>query len=411
MPQLNSEALNLVDPANSTDVALGSSAVFTGDWIKVTSYNSVTVMIAGDEIIASARIEWSDDGVTVREVQPIITDENPLSYNGSVTAHSTVQAAYRRVVVENGGTAQTSGVFVVQSQLRRGTPVGYISPLVSEPEDGDPGQTVKAVMYGRRLGDVDPQYVQVLVDDGGEIVISSGPLPTTEFDQRIPATLVSTEVTSFNPEERSSLSIYNSSTVGNMYVRLGEDVDVALEDWSWKVLPGWTWVAPEWGAEVFIAWDDDTDGFAHCSEVTGNSGGPEGAALYGPSGDEQHGIGTPRVAGDLGNVALVASSIGSSYTTMKVNAVGSLQVAEVVQTLSPGLERPTGVGSLVLTGLRAITVTVINSVAVTLTTNAGPVSLPTGYTAHWAAEDQDFLGSMTLDLGDAADDVIVTWLS
>lgn len=246
---------------------LGGNATLTSDWYDMRGFQAISGVLDGDQIFADVRFEWSDDTLTVRLAQTWFSAGNPISYDG-VSAATPTQSRYVRVVVVNGPTPQAAewGVLVT---LLEAVPAGLVSPIVEFPRDGDQGQTVKAIMFGRLLGDVDPQYTQVLVDNGGEIIISEGPLPTTEFDQRIPATLVSTEVTSFSPENRSSLSIYNSSTAGNMYVRLGEDVDVALNDWSWRVLPGWTWIAPRWGAEVYIAWDDDTDGFAHCSEVTG----------------------------------------------------------------------------------------------------------------------------------------------
>lgn len=253
---------------NELSGPLAADATIVSDWYDMRGFQAVSGILNGDEIFAEVRFEWSVDKATVQLSQIWFADGNPISYGGAVAAATMTQAKYVRLVVINGPTPQTD-TWRALVTLLESPPTGIVSPLVEFPRDSDPGQTVKAVLFGRRLGDVEPQYTHVLVDNGGEIIISEGPLPTTEFDQRIPATLVSTEVLSFSPENRSSLSIYNSSTAGNMYVRLGEDVDVALNDWSWRVLPGWTWIAPRWGAEVYIAWDDDTDGFAHCSEVTG----------------------------------------------------------------------------------------------------------------------------------------------
>lgn len=249
---------------------LGADAVFTSRWEDTQSFSAFSAMLTGDEVIESARFEWSNDAATVRFVQPWVTGENPVSYGGTMGAATPTQSKYVRVVVENGSNAQ-GPTWLVQTTLLTETPSGYVSPLIDYPEDSDPGQTVKAILIGRRIGDVDPQYTHVLLDDGGELITSAGPLPTTNFGQRIPATLDSTLVTSITPEERSSLSIFNSSTAGNMYVRLAADVDIAENDWDYKVLPGWLWVAPKWGGDVYIAWDSDADGFGHAQEVTGNS--------------------------------------------------------------------------------------------------------------------------------------------
>lgn len=247
---------------------LGADATFTSRWEDLQGFSAITAMITGDEIIDSARFEWSDDASTVRFVQPWITGENPLSYGGTMSASTPTQAKFVRVVVENGSNAQ-GPTWTVQTTLLFATPSGYVSPVVDFPEDSDPGQTTKAIMIGRRIGDVDPQYTHLLVDGNGELIVSDGPLPTTNFGQRIQATLTSTLVTSFNPEQRNSLSIYNSSTEGNLYVRLGLDVDLAFDEWDWRVPPGWTWVAPNWGGDIYIAWDSDVDGYAHCQEVYG----------------------------------------------------------------------------------------------------------------------------------------------
>lgn len=248
---------------------LAADGTLTSRWEDMQQFQAIQAVITGDELIASARFEWSNDAATVRFIQPWVAGENPISYGGAMAAATLTQAKFVRIVVENGSTAQGPS-WMLQTTLLNEAPAGYVSPLVDYPDDSDPGQTVKAIMFGRRLGDVDPQYTHLLVDDGGELIVSDGPLPTTAFGQRIPATLDSTLVTSFNPEERSSLSIFNSSTVGFLYIRLDAPVDVALSDWDYRITPGGFWVAPRWGGDVYVAWDDDTDGFAHCQEVTGD---------------------------------------------------------------------------------------------------------------------------------------------
>lgn len=253
---------------DSSTGPLGAGATWRSDWMDMRGFQAVTAVLTGDEIIAEARFEWSHDASVVQLSQVWLENVNPISFGGAATSGVTPQAQFVRLVVVNGGNAQGPTWRALVS-LMQAPPTGFVAPLVAFPRDSDSGQTSRAVMFGRRVGSVDPQYTQVLVDGGGELITSDGPLPTTAFGQRIPATLTSTLVTSFFPEERSSLTIHNSSTSGNMYVRLALDVDLAFDEWDYEVLPGWLWVCPRWGGDVYIAWDDASDGFAHCSEVTG----------------------------------------------------------------------------------------------------------------------------------------------
>lgn len=260
----------LLESSLSSSQPLVANDSFVSPWFPMAASANERLMVVlnTDQIVASARLEWSGDGTIVTSSDEIITDYSPVSNGGGISNMFTASDEWVRVVVENAGTDQTFlelRTFVATSTAH----AAPLKPVGTYPADKDASTTVRAVLYGRRAAPGDPVYTQVLVDGGGRLLIGQGTLPTSNFGQRIAASLVSAPIFSLFPDLRDSLSIFNSSTVGNLYIRLALDVDVAFGDWDYKILPGGMWVAPRWGGDVYLAWDDDSDGFAHVQEVYG----------------------------------------------------------------------------------------------------------------------------------------------
>ncbi len=251
---------------------LGEDATYTGEWQDMQQYAAIAAVVAGDQIISAARFEWSDDASTVKATQPWITAQNPISYGGSISAATPTQSKFVRLVVVNGGSAQ-GPTWSVQTALLDEVPGGYVAPLVDFPRDADPGETVRAVMYGRRIGDVDPQYTHILVDDGGAVVTSPGPNPTTATRNLVPVDTAPQQLDfGIFGLQRKGLTVLNDSVVSTLLIKLGfAPFDVT--DYDYEVPPGHTWTLPTrrvpYGDSIFGIWDvSDPEGFARVMEIS-----------------------------------------------------------------------------------------------------------------------------------------------
>ena len=95
----------VIDSGNSSTTALGVSGVFTGTFVEVTNYSSVTVSVISD--VASAInglvFQWSSDGTNVDRTE----QSSVLAGTGRAFA-LTVRARYFRIKYTNGTTAQTT---------------------------------------------------------------------------------------------------------------------------------------------------------------------------------------------------------------------------------------------------------------------------------------------------------------
>lgn len=258
--------VNVIDPGNSTSTPLGPSGTFAGQFTEVVGFTSLTVLLFADQIVSSAVLQWSSDGVNVDDEQEFFGGFWPGSFGQGVVVHSTVRARYVRVRVVNGGTAQTS--FRVQSLLRKGVPIGYVSPLSMFPADADDAQTVKAVLYGRRPSG-SPTYTQIAVDGNGKLQVVRPPNPTANTRTLVNASLASQrlDIGLFGPN-RKHFYVFNDTNKGVLHIRLGGAA--ALDDFDFKVRPQEPWQLPHdwyiWGGAVHGVWDKE-DGVARCSEI------------------------------------------------------------------------------------------------------------------------------------------------
>lgn len=107
--------MSVVDTANSTVTPLVASATFTGSFVEVKDYSTVSIILFSDQASATPGffIDWSSDGVN-------IDDTDNLSYSPSNFANKQYTfgpiARYYRIRYTNGATPQ--GSFRLQSILR-----------------------------------------------------------------------------------------------------------------------------------------------------------------------------------------------------------------------------------------------------------------------------------------------------
>lgn len=127
---LNDE-LARVDADNSTTVALGSNAAFTGAWVDILLYNNLFITVYSDQASAASglAVQWSNNGSTVHR-----TSSKTVSAGVGKSYSFGRLSRYYRVVYTNGSIAQ--GSFSLQTINTRGiaqvdTNVELISPLPS----------------------------------------------------------------------------------------------------------------------------------------------------------------------------------------------------------------------------------------------------------------------------------------
>jgi len=104
-----------LDSGNSTAVALGANAVFTGTYKDVSAYSNVTVNVSSDQSSAADgfQIQYSSDGTNLDSV-----DKYTIPAGGGKQYSAALGTKFFRVVYTNGGTIQ--GAFRLQTKLHAG---------------------------------------------------------------------------------------------------------------------------------------------------------------------------------------------------------------------------------------------------------------------------------------------------
>lgn len=273
MPQFGASNFNLVDLANSSDVLLGVSGVFTGIFTEVSGYTTVTIHLAANEIIEEAAIEWSEDGTLLKDRNIFFSGLNPafmLGSGGGIATHIPIKAKYYRVVVTNNNfIAQT--LFMLQTQVVRGPKSGDVQPVILPPRDGDAGMLTKAVLFGQRTTFGLPSYTQVLVDGSGFMHVTPVPSTTNATDVTIPASLTSVDM-SFGAFDstRDEYTAFNDTIKGILYLKCSGFGAASLTDYHFKVPPQHLFTLPntwrQFSGEIRGIWDV-ADGFAQVRQI------------------------------------------------------------------------------------------------------------------------------------------------
>lgn len=159
-----------ISSLNSTNVALGASATFTGDWEEVQNFSVVSVLIHSDQISLDEGIilEWSADGTNVHDTDTFSYEADEVGDGKFFTLPP--EARYFRLTYQNGTTAQ--GSLTIQTIFR----TVYIKPsshrLDEVLTDQADAELVKAVISGKRP---DGLYGDVSLTTTGRVRISNDP--------------------------------------------------------------------------------------------------------------------------------------------------------------------------------------------------------------------------------------------
>jgi hypothetical protein len=163
-----------VDPNNSTAIALGGGAAFTGTATDVMDFASVSIQVFAN--VASATnglsLEWSIDG-TNWDVQ----DQHTISANEGEQFTVPRLANHFRVVYTNGAGAQAT--FRLETLLNPWPMTAEIEALDVDLADKDAAAVVRAVIAGKTPGGT---YTNVQVSTGGNFKIDLEDIADTAID-------------------------------------------------------------------------------------------------------------------------------------------------------------------------------------------------------------------------------------
>jgi hypothetical protein len=257
--------LNVISPASSFIGTLGPNATFTGGWVDVSDFTSITISCIAAVPPAPAdaiRVDFSDDnGVTL--LDPFIAGSDA---SVAQTAHCTIRGRYARVRYHTGSFGSI-GVHV-HTLLRKGAPTGSVTRvgLVTGSPDA---QVVNGVLFAKnQLGN----FVAVQGTNDPYLIVDPPPRRTTVFRINTVANLSSTQLdfAGLGAPTRRWLSIHNDTQRGTLFIRLGSAV--TLSNFDYRIPAQHLFVLPtSWpmyggaGGTIFGIWDL-ADGTARMSE-------------------------------------------------------------------------------------------------------------------------------------------------
>ncbi len=262
--------INVVDDQNSTNVLLGAFDTFTGVFVDVTGYSSVTLTTKSDvaSVFSGINIDWSTDGVAVDLATQSFTFDPAIGLDG-LTVHATVRGRFYRIRYNNWFTPQTT--FHLQALLRKGTPAGTVRSI-------DPTNTFitnldTQIVQGilSMVGRANPQQVMLpvaddvnLPNDGPFVFVSPRPGKTDNVFKKVVTASLSPAAmnsTAFTFERFTFLSITNNVKRGNLYLQLQNGTDLSPTHFDYMIPAGHTWEDPgQFGTvypgEIWGVWDE-----------------------------------------------------------------------------------------------------------------------------------------------------------
>lgn len=162
---------SVIDSNNTTAVALGSNASFTGTGTDVLAYTYIDVTLVSDQNSAAGgvKLEWSNDNSTW-------IDTSAFSYvvgtapNAGQSYGVAVRSRYFRVVYTNGASAQ--GSFNLTTRLFYHNPSGDASDISLVPVDGQHAFHTKSVIYGKTTAG-GGSYIAAKVNPSGSLAVAA----------------------------------------------------------------------------------------------------------------------------------------------------------------------------------------------------------------------------------------------
>ena len=155
-----------ISHVNSTNVALGSSASFSGQWESTQDFSSVGLFFSADQN-GTLTIDFSDDASTVRDTNSYtINTTNFTDRKGALSI--TPKWSFLRVTYTNGSSAQTT--FALSTVFYRDATNTDQTPLSQNPSDKSLAIIAQAVIVGKTTGG-GGGYVPVKVAPSGAVQV------------------------------------------------------------------------------------------------------------------------------------------------------------------------------------------------------------------------------------------------
>lgn len=255
--------INIVDPRNSFTGNLTPNQAFTGTFVDVSDFTTITFTAMGDIPPATTAIQfqWSEDGVTTHST----TDFGSDAVN-TQTCHATIRTKFWRVRYTASSFGQTNAR--LQTLLRKGNIAGGVSRvgLITGSPDA---QIINGVLFAKNQNG---NFVAVQTTNDPFLIVAPSPAGTSVLRIVTNASLTSVQVdfAGIGAPTRRWADLYNNTTRGNLHIRLG--AAATLTNYDYKIPPQHTWEMPlSWppykgtGATVFGIWDV-ADGQARWTE-------------------------------------------------------------------------------------------------------------------------------------------------
>jgi hypothetical protein len=257
---------NLIAPLQSFTGNLAPNASFVGSFENVENYTSITVTAIASIPPAptnAIQFEWSSDGINIDSITVFGSDASTQQ-----TAHGTVRAAFFRTRYTAGSSGLTGAR--VQTLFRTGphnASVSRIGLVTGAPD----ALNTNAVLLAKSV--VTGSFLSVLATADPFLIVTP---PTSSVVFRIVTTAnlssVAVDVAGLGAPNRRSMTIFNNTIRGNLYIRLATTA-VTLINYDFKIPPQHTWTMPQgWpvyrgaGQTVQGIWDV-ADGECHVMEV------------------------------------------------------------------------------------------------------------------------------------------------
>jgi hypothetical protein len=265
---VNLDAGSYADTLNSTAVPLGASGVFTGSFVNVLPFSSVSIIVVSDRASAANGLvlQWSTDAINV-------DDEQRYVYAGSASeqgkfVYAPVRAKFFRVQYTNTSLAQT--VFRLQTLLRRQVVQSSLSPAGIDITTEQDSTISNAILVAQRLS-TPSDLVHLKTDDNAFLITADRQNSSiTQNETTVPASLSSVDLDFFGifGPTRVHFHVFNDTTRGNLHLRFGSS-GATLTAFNVRVPPQHSWELPQswgrWGGGIKGIWDV-ADGNARCTE-------------------------------------------------------------------------------------------------------------------------------------------------
>ena len=197
--------INFIVDSNSTTTALLADAVFTGTWVNIYKYSSVSIVFKTD-VAGACTWEASTDGINVDATAILSSTE-------LIGLHSlTPVTRYGRVVFTNGSTNQAYFrlQMILNEQSRIAIPTSRVNQAFLDSTDVI---NTRAVVVAQKL---DGTYTNIISSDSGHLRVNSGSYDSLGNSIVVPITPVIQNYFLYGIPYHTQLSLQFTATGGTI---------------------------------------------------------------------------------------------------------------------------------------------------------------------------------------------------